>query len=331
MDDTTAKEFPEKRTSMRQRFLRKRPEDLLPLTITHQRIYILPSKRGWFYIFSLLIMLVASLNYAINLGFALCFLLTGLVASSLLSTYQNLAGTEVVSADVEPTFVNDHLRYRLRFHNRRSVGRLGVKVTTTLGVEDIFSITANSTTTSELTVLASNRGVQHLGRITLSSDYPIGLWYGWSYFHAVCKGIVYPEIEAKAPAAPESDVNSEQKNRPQKKLGTEEFSELRTYQAGDPQSQIAWKAVARGQGWFSKSFTEDTGTSRYHFDFNDTLGLSDIEQRLSRLTAWIVSAEHRGVQYSLSLPGFHSALDSGTKHRDKLLEKLALYGIDSEQ
>lgn len=329
MNTAAIKEVSKNRTSMRQRFLRKKPEDLLPLTITHQRIYILPSKRGWFFIFSLLIMLIASMNYAINLGFALCFLLTGLVASALLSTYQNLAGIEVVSANVDATFENDHLHFLLCFKNKNDSKRLGVKISTKQGTQDIFTIPAHETTISSLNVLAASRGYQHLGRVTVSSDYPLGLWYGWSYFHTSCKAIIYPQAEVNAPAAPENTVDSEHNNNKNDKPGTDDFSELKAYQPGDPQSRIAWKTVARGQGWYSKSFTDDVGTSRHHLSWQDTDNIASVEKRLSRLSAWIVHAEHRGVEYSLSLPNFRSTCDRGMQHRDKLLEKLALFGIDS--
>lgn len=330
MKTAAVNETSSNRSSMRQRFLRKRPEDQLPLTITHQRIYILPSKRGWFFIFSLLIMLIASMNYAINLGFALCFLLTGLVASALLSTYQNLAGIEVVSATVDAAFENDQLQYLLCFQNNGHSKRLGIKASTKQGTQDIFSIAPQSRTNSVLAIIAATRGYQQLGRITISSDYPLGLWYGWSYFHADCKGIVYPKPEANAPTAPENPIDSENSNNHNSSPGTDDFSELRTYQQGDPQSRIAWKAVARGQGWYSKSFTDDAGSNRHHLSWQDTKDISSVEHRLSRLSAWIVNAERRGVEYSLSLPKFHSPLDRGLQHRDQLLEKLALFGINDE-
>ena len=80
---------------LRQRIFRSRAEDTLPHVVTHQRVYIVPTKRGFAFLLALLLMLIASVNYALSLGYALCFILTGLFAASLLHTYRNLAGIKV--------------------------------------------------------------------------------------------------------------------------------------------------------------------------------------------------------------------------------------------
>ena len=69
-----------------QRFFRARPEDVLPLKIEHQRIYIVPSKRGLAFLTALAVCLIASINYQLNLGYALSFLLSGLFFASSLHT-----------------------------------------------------------------------------------------------------------------------------------------------------------------------------------------------------------------------------------------------------
>ena len=47
-----------------QRVFRTRPEDTLPHVVTHQRVYIVPTKRGLAFLLALLLMLIASVNYA---------------------------------------------------------------------------------------------------------------------------------------------------------------------------------------------------------------------------------------------------------------------------
>jgi len=65
-------------TRVKQRLFRTKPHDSLPLTLQHERIYILPSARGMAFIGVIAIMLLASINYGLNLGYALCFILIGL-------------------------------------------------------------------------------------------------------------------------------------------------------------------------------------------------------------------------------------------------------------
>ena len=66
-----------------------------PVMLRHSRIYILPTRRGLALIGTLAMMLLTSLNYALSLGFAVTFLVGGLVAAALLHTFRNLAGIEV--------------------------------------------------------------------------------------------------------------------------------------------------------------------------------------------------------------------------------------------
>jgi len=72
-----------KQGALWQRAFRARAEDYLPHKVSHQRIYIVPSKRGAAFVLTLLLMLIASINYSLSLGYALSFVLTGLFAATL--------------------------------------------------------------------------------------------------------------------------------------------------------------------------------------------------------------------------------------------------------
>ncbi len=57
----------------------------------------------------------------------------------------------------------------------------------------------------------------------------------------------------------------------------------------------------------------------------DLLKGGDIETRLSILTAWVITADHRQLSYSLKLPGTLIPVGKGDGHRSRCLESLALY------
>ena len=82
----------------RQRFWRLAPGDREPVILRHSRIYILPTRRGFALIATLVIMLLTSMNYALSLGYAMTFVAAGMVAAALLATFRNLAG--IASAPV---------------------------------------------------------------------------------------------------------------------------------------------------------------------------------------------------------------------------------------
>jgi len=61
------------------------------ITLGHRRVYILPTRLGWMFGATLGILLVGSINYALQLGFALTFLLAGMGLAGMVHTVRNLA------------------------------------------------------------------------------------------------------------------------------------------------------------------------------------------------------------------------------------------------
>jgi uncharacterized protein (DUF58 family) len=268
-------------------------------------------------------MLVTSLTYALNLGFALCFLLTGLFASTLLATYLNLLGLRVETLHVAPSFVGSKQLYKITFSSPNQSLHTSIKINTQKNITDIIHVEPGKTALAELELPCTNRGWQALGRITISSDYPLGLWYGWSYFQITCNGLVYAKPEMNPP-----EFNAQhfgKNNGNVQNNAEEEYSSLKKYQEGEPSSRVAWKAVARGQGWYSKEFTSATAKETHHFSFADVADLELLEEKISRLTAWLIKSKKQGCSYSLSLPGYSSSEGNDDKHLHTLLKKLALY------
>ena len=76
----------------------------------------------------------------------------------------------------------------------------------TLSARGCFPVTVDVVPDSALPValelLTPRRGRIVLGRITLSSDYPLGLWQGWAYVHFPLAGIAFPTPEVAPPPLP---------------------------------------------------------------------------------------------------------------------------------
>jgi uncharacterized protein (DUF58 family) len=58
--------------------------------------------------------------------------------------------------------------------------------------------------------------------------------------------------------------------------------------------------------------------------------LPDPEARLSRQTAWVLTAEQRGLSFGLRLPGRELGCAEGEVQRRAALEALALWGAAPE-
>lgn len=309
----------------RQRLLRHAPSDHAAVVLRHSRIYLLPTRRGWALIATLLMTLLASLNYALALGVAVTFLLTGLVAAAQLHTFRNLAGIEITPLAAGETFAGGHLAFTLALHAGSATRHgIGVRAGEALAGGEI---PAGSALTVTLDMPAPRRGRVALGRVTLTSDYPFGLWRGWAYVHFPLAGIVYPAAEIGAPPLPRSHGGAD----PLAPGASDDadLAGLRDYQQGDPPQRVAWKAVARGRGWYTKEFDGAGGSGPVMLAWHALPASLPIEERLSRLTAWVLAAERAAQPFGLSLPGVHLPPQQGRDHRRAALEALALYPADA--
>ncbi len=307
---------------MRQRIFRTKPEDQLPKTIHHRRIYILPTKRGWVFLASLLLMLVASINYALSLGYALSFLLTGLFAATLLETYKNLAGIVIEEISAQNVFAGETAEFNIRLGSGKTE-RHDIEVQA-LGFTNVCSIKSDASTDCGLLLPALTRGKTSLGRLTLTSRYPLGLWYTWCYAHTPAYLLVYPQPETNPPPLPLSKTDNAGDKYSPSIQG--DVAGLRDYQAGDSPSHIAWKSAARGQGLQVKTFENAERGGDVWLSQNVTKQI-ELEKQLSRLSAWVLAAEKNHSNYALTLANKQLPLAMGEAHKKNALESLALHGL----
>jgi uncharacterized protein (DUF58 family) len=317
----TSAAIPSQFSRWRQRFWRLSPTDRVPTVLRHRRIYILPTRRGLALIATLVIMLLTSMNYSLSLGHAFTFLAAGLVAAALMQTYRNLAGIAVSPLAAGEAFAGGKIAFTLSLANA-GAAREAISVTPRAGQSVGVDLPPASTRQVQLTLLAPRRGPVDLGRVTLSTDFPLGLWRAWAYVHFPLTGIVYPAPEAPAQRLPPGLEGSD--FRRSARASDAELAGLRDYHPGDSLNRIAWKAVARGAGWYTKQFEGTGGSGTLEFDWSELSGIGT-EARLARLAAWILAAERETRAFSLRLPGTDLPAGSGAGHRRTALTALALF------
>lgn len=69
--------------------------------LTHRNVYILPTRTGWFFALLLVVLLVLSINYQLNLGYLLTFLLAGSAMMAMHVTHNNLRGLQLTARPPE--------------------------------------------------------------------------------------------------------------------------------------------------------------------------------------------------------------------------------------
>jgi uncharacterized protein (DUF58 family) len=306
----------------RQRLWRLAPDDRSPIVLRHHRIYILPTRRGLAMIATLAIMLLTSMNYSLALGHAFTFLVAGLVAAALLQTYRNLAGIAVSPLAAGEGFAGGDILFTLSLANP-GARREALLVAPKSGPQVRIDLPPAATRQVRVAVLASRRGRVELGRVTLSSDFPLGLWRAWAYVHFPLSGIAYPAPEAPAAHLPPGLEGSD--FRRSARAADTELAGLSDYHPGDPLNRIAWKAVARGAGWYTKQFEGTGGSGTVELDWSELPRSLDTEARLSRLAAWVLAAEREARAFALKLPGVELPAGSSAGHCRRALAALALF------
>jgi uncharacterized protein (DUF58 family) len=301
-------------------FRAKAPE-APPVTLVQRRIFILPTRQGYLFALVLLVLLAASIQYALSLGFLLTFLLAAMGAVAMLHTWRNLAHLKLRPGRCEPVFVGDTAHFGVVLESP-SRERYAVALRRRDENAVYADVRAGEPTLVTIAVPARRRGRLVCGRLEIFTPYPIGLFHAWSYFEFGLAVIVYPRPDTTAGLPPQQSRPGDDEGVPV--AGDEDFSVLRNYRPGDPPRQIAWKALARGDDLLTKEF-QATASAELWLDWLDAHA-PDPEARLSVLAHWVIETERLGQAYGLRLPGVRLPPGRGEAHRNRCLEALALHG-----
>lgn len=296
------------------------------VTIAQRRLYILPTGQGLLFGLALMVMLLASLNYANSMGFMLTFMLFSLGVISMNAAHANLLGLEVVAAHAEPVFAGETARFHLAVHNPGRRARIAVTLSAEHDERTITGdVPAAGQNLAPVPLATTRRGWQPIGRLAVESSYPFGLFRPWTWVYMDWKVLVYPAPADRAPPLPEP-LGGTGLGKPNDR-GEDDFSGLRAYQRGDSPRRIAWRASTRHEELLTKRFA-GTGEQTRWFEWSALAGLDD-EMRLSVLCRWVLSAHAAGLNYGLKLPGVTFPPAAGEEQRERCLQALALHGLDT--
>ncbi len=272
--------------------------------------------------FVLVLMLLGDINYNLSLGYVLTFLLAMMAVMSMLHAFRNLAQLEINAGRVDAVFAGEPAQFLLYFHNHNDLSRYQLCLRDGAGSKINFDIPAQQNIEVFFPLPARQRGWLELGRLTLYTEYPLGLFHAWSYLHFDARCLVYPQplVEAELPSGKTPDGAGKRSI-----VGDDDFAGLRNYVVGDALPRIAWKAFARGQGLQVKQFSTPLGDELW-LDFSAAPD-ADEEAKLARMARWVLDAEISGLRYGLRLPNSELSPNLGAAHRDECLRRLALFNL----
>jgi uncharacterized protein (DUF58 family) len=312
--------------SRAQRWIARRSPPARKVTLNQRRIFILPSRVGVAFLLSLLLLLLAAINFQSNLIFALAFFLLSLMLVGILHTFANLAGLTVEAVRAHPTFAGEQAEFDLQLSSagRRHYRALHLGWPGS-GSEATVSVAAGGSSSVRLFLPAERRGWLQPPWLCVETVYPLGLLRAWSWIDLDIAALVYPR-PLPGPR-PDSIGSGEPDGERQLRSGSEDFHGFRPYRAGDNLRHVMWRAWARGQPLQSKQFAELQMRSHW-LDWEATSGKP--EQRLGLLCHWVLELERRGEPYALQLPDTTLPLGLGERQREKALRALALFGLPAQ-
>ncbi|MGH6635207.1 MAG: DUF58 domain-containing protein [Gammaproteobacteria bacterium] len=289
------------------------------------RIYILPTPYGVFFGLLLTLMLTASINYNLSLGYVAVFLLGGVFWVGMVHTHRNIARLRFLGAKADPVFAGNPATFQIYLGECGGAPGFSVEICLPNRREPrtVIDLSANGTVSVSLVVEASKRGWLYLTRIRCGTRFPLGLFYAWTNLDASpAKCLVYPHPHGRR-RLPRIEQESPQ-GQSGKRDGADDFMGFRTYRPGDPPRHIAWKALAREQAVLVKRFVGDEAETVW-LTWKSVEALRDDEARLSQLCLWVLEAEARHVSYGLSLSSKRIAVGVGPQQQRLCLESLACY------
>ena len=309
------------------------------VTLTQRTVYILPTRPGLMLFLTLLVLLVASINYQLNLGYLLTFLLAGTALVGMHVCHGTLRGLAMNLIAPHAHYAGASTAFDIKLTNLRRSVRYGI------GLSVLNPLTANSKKSStphwvwtdvpaqgsslvQVAFTPARRGLHRLPTLTAETRFPLGTFRVWTVWRPAAQVMVYPAPELTPPPLPPGEPRAQGAGSAARAQSSGEFDGVRGYRRGDPLKNVLWKKAAKAGEQSGESgglVVRDTQQADRHelwLDIRQT-GSLDLEHKLSRLCAWVLQADRLGLDYGLRLSALEIKPASGEAHKRRCLEALA--------
>ena len=303
------------------------------MLLTQRTVYILPTRPGFMLGATLLVLLVASINYQLNLGYLLTFLLAGSALVGMHLCHGTLRGLTLILHAAPAGFAQASLPLPVVLVNERGRARIGIGMSVLgSGHWTWTDVPAQGSSTVNIAFKPSHRGLQDLPALTAETRFPMGTFRVWTVWRPASRSMIYPAPQAHAPPLPPAQARSGGSVARTHVAAAGETDGVRAYRRGDPLKLVLWKKLAKADMLVSRD-TEQAQRLELWLDLaqcgvrvDGAIEGPAIELALSRLCAWVLAAEKLGVDYGLRLGAQQLPPGRGDLHQRRCLEALAMYG-----
>ncbi len=305
-----------------QRWLEARLSVRETITLTQRNVYILPTGPGLMLGATLLLLLVSSINYQLNLGYLLTFLLAGSAVVGMHVGHATLRGLTMNLIAPDDQFAGSVAVVGVNMQSHRRTVRYGIGVAISGSDQWVWTdVAAQGSATVHIAFTPRHRGLHRVPTLTAETRFPLGTFRVWTVWRPAAQVLVYPLPERLAPPLPPGEPRAGLAAM-RRTSSSGDTDGVRPYRRGDPRKLIVWKKAAKADELISRDAQQ-----AQHFELwldQDQTGTPDPEERLSRLCAWVLLAEKQGLDYGLRVAATTLLPSSGETHKKRCLKALAL-------
>ena len=293
--------------------------------IGRRQLYILPTRVGWYYALILLALFAIAVKFNNQAAFMMLFALVAIGIIGMHYTHNNVIGLQLTTNAAKPIFVGETAHFPVQIQN------LSIKIRQAIwlicdGHRQVFDLEENSKQDLVLDLPTLHRGYLNCSDITLTSQFPLGIFFCWSKrFSSPERCIVYPQPLDLIDFPDSGDNSSQTQSRNVIKNAAADYSGMKAYQPGDRPRDIHWPSLAKTQKLITVQHEDQSNSSVNLSWFSLPQSLS-VEDKLSQLCHWVVDAEKNGTKYQLEMPNNTIQFDNGFVHYHECLTVLALWG-----
>ena len=183
-------------------------ENRLPLsdhiTLTQRTVYILPTGPGWMLALTLLVLLVASINYQLNLGYLLTFLLAGCTVVGMHVCHGTLRGLSLNLIAPGAQFMGAAAAFDVKLtRSTKSVRHgVGLAVMQRRPHWSWADVPAGGSASVQIAFTPRRRGLHRIPTLTAETRFPLGTFRVWTVWRPAASVLVYPAPEDAPPPLP---------------------------------------------------------------------------------------------------------------------------------
>jgi len=295
--------------------------------IGRRELYILPTRMGWYFGLIMTALFGIAVKFDNQAAFMMLFVLVSVALIGMIYTHNNVIGLTLSGQSSNSVFLGEHAEFPLTIKNEGNKERNAVWVVSG-GFHQVMQLTPHSEQQVRLKLPTVQRGYVNCDPISLTSLFPIGIFFCWTKrFVSQKRCLVYPQPLDLISLPIDSSEAGKQENQSSARHGNDDYSGMKQYQPGDKIRDIHWPSVAKTNKLVTVEY-ETLSPSSINLSWNDLPKHLSVEDKLSQLCYWVVESEKVNARYQLEMPNNTIAYDNGKAHFHTCLRTLALWGLD---